>query len=1448
MLNEYVAPSPLNEQLNTRDSAGQASLRQQLADLDVQVTEGFQTQPVFHGFVQHHFDQDFAELTSSLDLRHSYIQSREKTPTTSSGTDDAQSPSLMPSLMDAVVQRIVSGEAASYASRQTDFYHVPKAGGATERYAALKAQAFDGFLDRLADGLLVQYPLYLQRYWDAPLSPTDNRTHKQWLEEVRLTHLKTEFELLRGDELLSPAAQTLFDKLLRYPDAAARQALRGYRPCVFGLALKQGEAPAIQMHGAFILTSRDPQDSQAGWESDARAPAVRSIEPTASVGRVLLFSPLQGFEEFDSLASLDRELHRRLGHGVEFASLLEMIADDDHERVLALHRVAPVCDQVVYLEHLDSPFTFGIESQCRLIQQNVASTIAHYQAMGIHADMANLPGALDRVTDLRRAFTIDAVLQARNKKRTQARLRAFLAGASLVDKEAWASAFTLYSQTLANLPDSEGLPSFSQFSDRRTLLAYSNRQLRVALESEHGLTVNPDDILVTTREPDVPPVTYAPGAPGSTISEPGGAQRRYRSRTLTELALENVGGLDFNFSNYSTLNVKAASSATSNRSTLAPNINPAAGLPAYDGLTIEQVKDMVRSLNVGQHYQDFLKEKLITSAAALLRKQTFAQLMAQQLRLDAIEAKINGDFLPDRLARGFNWVSVVLDHPVDDDQRAQVEGHRIIVQHLELRGQRVRGVLLFCTSTSGSGTIVVYTPQAPDGRVFREYPRERLMSDFIHNSQWREYLVGRVELASQPHVRASVQGRGDVSMVSLVRIAGNVLEEGYEIEASFAINDAAAQMTTTGQTDIETGLAVADIALDVVTMVLPIRVTLPIGLARSLFALFNAVEAAKIADRDGVAHHVVRALGEFTGAVVDGAVGMGLAGATPKAVPKLASGARKLNPEMALAKKPQALSPLPGWEEKGIYYKLSPVDGVKQYFLNDGQQWYSILDEGFEEAWRVRDARKPVQHHYAPIRRDSAGQWEIGTHPDAPALGGFTPERALRDLYPFLDEFQARRVFESFAFPRGREIEFGLSLVHYLRIGGTLGIFDTYLVVSPERLGMRLRGLDWANGWNGGGLVDPAARPIAVEPAPGPSRPRPAEPVPGPSRPRPAEPVPGPSQPVVTPSRPARPASEQFVDWGQILDPSHVQLQNPQLGIYRRVGGDPQWIGRDYVKIDERYFPVLPSGAAINTGVVLMHDPQMPTNNFVAFQRMLSTDLYRQPRLATFEPSLSRWLHSIELPFVKSLVAYVADAFPTFTSTSQVQVANVLFNLGNPSGLTVWGIAALQRTLQGWRSLSAQAMPVLGDPLSMLPLTRKTAGVWRLETFPDLYHRLNFSTRNIPLLMHEALVSGNEGALRALMVERLVGSRYEMVAGFNQPSELMFRRAGSDQLFWMSLRRAWGERVEGPSGVAPRIDLMDPATRALVSQAQANNHFVSLIGGIHQSAVGAQPGIFVFRI
>jgi hypothetical protein len=1403
-----------------RDNPLQILLGRKLSALDIQTAELFQNQPAFHAFVQQRFDQAFPDVTPRLDLLRSFIKCRENDDTSTGGEPDDTSDiqALLSSLMDAVVQRIVTGQAAGFAGRQARFYRVPEAGGEPTLFTALTPAAFDTFLDGLAGNLLSHYGQYLDAYWAGAVSSTDSRTRKQWLIDIRTEALKNEVALLKSDGLLDATDEALFAKVLRYPNAQARQFLNTYRPCVYGVALKDDEAAPIPLHGAFILTARDPQDAEVKWDTKDVPLTARPVAPTANVGRVLLFIPDAGLEAFESLASLDRELHRRLGHGAEFTSLLAWVADKDQARGLALHRAAPVRDRLHYLERLDSPFSHGVESQCLMIRENLASTLARYQASGAHIDKADLPRGCDRVTDLHRAFDIEPVLWARIKKRCQARLAVFLQDADETDRNAWAAAIASYGEELANLSEPEGFPSLAQFSDRRDLLAYSNRRLRAVLESEYGLTVNPDDLIVHSRDPSVPAIIIAPGAPGSSIQNPGKPQFQHRRRTLTELALENIGGLDFNFTEFSRLTLKTEGSDKPDEALRPEDMLAAQAAETFAGLSLEQVKELVRRLNVGQSHNAFLKDALITSPGAALRKRNYVRTMERQLRLDAIEAKINGDFYPDRLARGFAWVQAVLDVPVDDHRRREVEGHRVVVEHLKLRGQRVRGVLLFRTSVAG-GSIVVYTPQAPGGRVFHEFVGERFVPDFTHNSHWREYLVGRVERAFQPQVLATLKGRGDFSMVHMSRIANNVFEDAYETEVNFAINDAAAQVTTTEQTNVETGLAIATTAVDVLTMVLPVRVTLPIGLARSLFSVFSAVEAANLGDRAGAAHHVVRALGEFVGALADGVIGMRSVSGGLKSAP----GARGLNPEMALGKKPEGLLPLPGWEGKGIYYRTSKPDGSKHYFLSDQNHWYAILDEGFEEAWRVRDARKPIQWHYSPIRRDSAGHWEIGTHRDAPGLGGGFTERALRDLYPFLDETQARRVFDSFVFPRGRESEFELNLVHYLRSGSTLNVFDPYLTVSPERLRLRLRGLDLPRSWSGGSVVDA-------------------------SRPAPIEPTPGPSRATTAPARPVRPPNEKFADWGQTIDSAELQVQNAEMGIYRRTAGAPALVGRDYVKIDERYFPILPQGTTMRSGVVFMYDPAIEINTFAQFEHLLGTDRFSQPRVATFNGALSRWVHPLDLSFEKSIAAYVGDGFPTFTAATQLQVANVLFNRANPAGLTGWGIAALRRTLQNWRFWPAGNRVSLGDPLSMLPRTpRAHDGTWPLNSLPGYYSRLNFSTDGIPLLLHDALSSRSGSTLRALMIERLTGSRYELVAG-GAVSELIFRRPGREALYWLTLRRVAGDVVEGRHYVGPRTDLMDSATRALFIQAQATNNLVTLIGGIQRPVGGGAVNIFILRI
>lgn len=1412
-------PSSLAALPAVRDNSLQITQSRKLSALSIQTAELFQGQPAFHAFVQQHFDKAFPDLTPSLDLLRSFIECLETDDASTGEPDDTfDIQSMSSSLMDAVVQRIVTGQAADFTSRKARFYRVPEAGKEATLLTALTPGAFDTFLDDLAGGLLANYGQYLDEYWAGAVGPTDSRTRKQWLIETRTEALKAEVALLKGDGLLDATDEALFGKVLRYPTAQARQILKSYRPCVYGLALTDDEAAHIPLHGAFILTARDPQDSEVKWDTKDAAPTIRPVAPTANVGQVLLFVPAMGLEAFDSLASLDRELHRRLSHGAEFTTLLALVADKDQARGLALHRAAPERDRVHYLERLDSPFSHGIESQCLLIRENLASTVDRYQDTGAHIDKADLPCGFDRVTDLRRAFDVEQVLWARIKKRCRARLAAFLQDADETDKNAWATATASYGEELANLSEPEGFPSLTQFSNRRDLLAYSNRRLRAALEGEYGLTVNPDDIIVHSKEPSVPPIVVPPGAPGSTIRDPGEPLYKHRKRTLTELALENVGGLDFNFTHFSRMTLKVEGSDKPEEALQPEDMQAAKSAETFDDLSLEQVKDLVRRLNVGKNYDAFLKDALITSPQAAVRKQAYARVMERQLRLDAIEAKINGDFYPDRLARGFNWVQTVLDAPVDDDKRREVEGHRVVVEHLKLRGQRVRGVLLFRTSAAG-GSIVAYTPQAPGGRVFHEFVAERFTLDFTHDSQWREYLVGRVERAFQPHVRSTLRGRGDLSMVHMSRIANNLFEDAYETEVNFAINDAAAQVTTTEQTNVETGISVATTALDVLMMVLPVRVTLPIGLARSLYSVFNVVEAASLGDRTAAAHHVVRALGEFVGALADGFVGSRHVSGGLKVAP----GARWLNPEMALGKKPEGLLPLPGWEGKGIHYRTSKVDGSKQYFLNDRNHWYSIIDEGFEDAWRVRDARKPIQGHYSPIRQDSAGHWEIGTHHDAPGLGGGVTERALRDVRPFLDETQARRVFDSFLFPRGRQSEFELSLVDHLRRGMDLSVFDPYLTISPHRLQLRLRGLDFSRSWSGGEVTD-TTRPAPVEPTPGPSRPAPA------------------------PSRPARPANEKFADWGQVIDATQLQLQNAQMGIYRRTAGDPALVGRDYVKIDERYYPILPAGGTVREGLVFMYDPAIEINNFVQFEQLLRSDLFSQPRVATFSTTLSRWVHPIELPFEKSIAAYVEDGFATLTVDSRLQVANRLFNQANPAGPTGWGITSMRRTLQNWRFGPSATRASLGDPLSMLPRApRALDGSWTLNSPPGYYSRLHFSTEGVDVLLHDALSSGSGSTLRTLMTERLTGSRYQVVPG-GAGSELIFRRPGRETLYWLTLRSVVGDVVEGGSYVGPRTHQMDPATRALFVQAQADNNLVTLIGGIQRPVEGGAVNIFVFRI
>lgn len=1408
MPQDLLSPTPLTRRLTTRDTPLQASLRKKLMALNIQLFELLQGQPTFHTLVQQAFDEAFPDRKPQLAIDQGFIQYDEQKPSvtpapaseptaeraeTEPEPEETQVP--MSNLMEAVVQRMVTDQASGYASRNVSFYTRLTVDAEWEPVSGVTPAAFDRFLDQWADGFLLRYQQSQQAFLALAEEATGAQTIKQQLTHIRTEQLANELDLLSAENLLSATAQGLFAKVRKNPTALARQALSGYRPCVYGIALKSADTLDSPLYGAFILTARDPQDSQVGWENPIQVLQARPIEPAANVGTVVLFTPGTGLEEFASLNDLDGELHRRLSHGVAFSRILAMLAQDQQSLGLARFREGHARGQFKYLERLDSPFDYAIESQCLHLQKNVAATVARYKTLGFQGDSAYLPQSVDEVMDLTRAFNGEGALAASLEKRGHAQLKAFLNAASHGDKEAWSVASTQYYEHLANLLASDGLPSWAQFSDKSQLLAYANQQLRQGLVAEYGLDINPDNILVHTKEASVPPRVMTPGAPGHPIQEPGTPLYKSRRRSLTQLALENVGGLDLNFINFSRLTEKPEGADKPDEALRPEDFNTA---KAYDGLTLEQVRDLVRAVNVGGTYRTLLQERLITSSQAMAQKQAHAQMLARQMRLDAIEAKIAGDFSPDRGERGFNWVRVVLDQPIDSDQREQVEGHRIIVEYLQLRGQRVRGVLALRTASAGGGSVVVYTPQAPGGRVFHEYPKERLIRDFVQNSSWREYLVGRVDRASRPQVRAILRGRGDTSMVHFGRIGNHFMEEAYEVEANFVINDAEAQSTSTHQTNVETGLTVATTAFDIAAMVLPIKVMLPIGLARSLFSVFNGVESASLGDRTAAANHFVRAFGEFVGALVDGAIG------SRSVTVSSASAVGQLNPQMALGKKPAGVLPLKGWEGKGVYSSTAK-GGSKQYFVNEQQHWYSVLDDGAEQAWRIKDVRKPHQYYYDPIRWDAGGHWRIGSHPGKGLKGGQPPHRALMEVYPFFDEAQARLVLDSFNFPLGQEIAYGLDLVYHLRTGVALDSFHHYLTITPERLAARLRGGDAS-----GRMPDPI-----YTPAPRPSADR---------------------QPY-----------ERFVEWGQTIDSAQLQVLNAERGVVQAIPGSAGQATGNYLRIDERCYPILPLGGDVHRNVAYMRDPNRVLDNFDQFEHMLRTDRYGQPVLTRFYTGVNRWINQIELPFRGTLSGYIAHAFPMLHGTSQLQVARALFRRTNPRGLTAWGYRALQQTINDWVQWPSTSQVRIGDPFLLLPITPRTGRGWHLGESSGFFGHLRFSTRSVALLLHNALVSGTEGTLRALMVEVLTRSRYQLLEGYNVVGELLFTRPGRDTVYWMSLRRAQSNWIEEGANVQPRTQAMSPETRHRVAQAQVSNNFVILVGGVQALAERGESSLFVFR-
>lgn len=262
-----------------------------------------------------------------------------------------------------------------------------------------------------------------------------------------------------------------------------------------------------------------------------------------------------------------------------------------------------------------------------------------------------------------------------------------------------------------------------------SLAEFAQQKLDAALR-EKGIAVSASRLRVrlTRRVPDKGPI--ATGISGFPREELSLLALAYRN--ISSLPIEGLEVLD-------------------------PDGSPNEAVPA------QALRDIVRGLDLPHAYAQHLDETLSHGEAGAQRRASRHALQVARMRFEAAEARLSYyDLTEPRVfrvnrERAFNWIQAVLDSP-GPGSRDKVEGHEIVVSQLTYKGFPLAGVFLIAPrQTQAVSHVVLYTPDAPDGLAFREFPdRQVLNREILLNPRFEAYLLARL-----PASLSVIDGRGD---------------------------------------------------------------------------------------------------------------------------------------------------------------------------------------------------------------------------------------------------------------------------------------------------------------------------------------------------------------------------------------------------------------------------------------------------------------------------------------------------------------------------------------------------------------------------------------------------------------------------------------------------------------------------------------------------------------
>ncbi|MHC2146857.1 dermonecrotic toxin domain-containing protein [Pseudomonas sp. 210_17 TE3656] len=779
-------------------------------------------------------------------------------------------------------------------------------------------------------------------------------TRKQQLITLRRDQMLAEIDLRMADQTLSADQAWQMRTCLELPQSWQRRHLpQQQRPQVYRPLLESSQPNwRSYLHGTLVIIAGTPEGTL--------------LNPGETSGWALLCSLSHGIEAYATLAELHAELCERLDDPQQSRPLLHLFSNqEDAERARHAERLR--YDWYAY-DLLEEQIERLLDTQ----RQRLSNAWLQEQ-------QGNLLARLDKAMSLKEDCGAQAALQTRYSLLLEKHLPAWLRKTS-------AQGLSHIMQTLQELvlateeAAAPGILTLTRFQQQHSLLAWTRERLQTRIRHDLGVTLAPEQIRVSITRgrqtgPHLNPLNPSSHVTWQGVVRVGDELVEMITQTfpLDLLALNNLPWFDFDY-------------------WLTARISHAQGAELPDDLSPAYVKTLIRDLNVGASYAEFLYTQLIDSRAGRWRTQAHARINRARMRAEAAKARYAGHFAEDRLERGYRWVTAVLDAP-DNGNRRQVEGHSIQVRQLLIKGHTLQGVLLINAQEQSIPSFVLYTPDAPDRRSWREYSSVRELLRAVRASPpLRQYITQRLPQLD-PAITERLLTKGRLGpYFTQPAISGDLFFAYYMAEVRGLLAAVNTSSRTTTEVNVQSVIDAAWLIVDLISLVLPNRAMLALSTGRLALEVWDGFEAYRQEDREGVLRHLYNALSHANDAATS-YVGTGFMRRAIRGIPKrppLPVPSRfQVSPETSTLR-----YRIDGIYGEGVYEKASAFEGLSQYYVKDNQgHYYKVSFDG--QRWHVLDPEEPDAYLQLPLKRRENGDWVI----DSPVIWN----EGLPDLKRLLD-------------------------------------------------------------------------------------------------------------------------------------------------------------------------------------------------------------------------------------------------------------------------------------------------------------------------------------------------------------------------------------------------------------------------------------------------------------